>query len=309
MGWSVVQYKKGLTGCVVLDALKRESALWSGLGSGDQGCCAGQARVRPHVFSHEVFSSVVKIKKIRKKFLKRNVLVTRKPRLWEGGGGDNDSSIFGFQSKVYQFEISVVMFCSDMLQCFSDDFPYAPERNSPQAFRHWQKRQMPFRIRLEFHGNQEGGLWFGPLNRLLWCVLLRVIFVLLIASMYQLRIRKNGQPELPVRRIRQRWLIVHIPQWRDLPIHCQIQGFCVLVSPALSEGHGGFFSAEPLPNPQASVPPRDPPGRRLLLHSTEHMSTSSPCSGMPDDVASFSWSSKVIGKNQWRTLNNSLDWS
>jgi hypothetical protein len=54
--------------CVVLDALKRESALRFGLSSGDQGCCAGQARVRPHVFAHEVFSTMVKIKTNREEF-------------------------------------------------------------------------------------------------------------------------------------------------------------------------------------------------------------------------------------------------
>ena len=93
------------------------------MSSGNQGCCAGQARVRPHVFAHEVFSSVVKIKKSREEFLEKNVLVTGEPRFWEGGGGDDDRSIIRFQSKVCQFKISVVVFRSDMLQYLSDDFP------------------------------------------------------------------------------------------------------------------------------------------------------------------------------------------
>ena len=54
-----------------------------------------------------------------------DVLVTREPRFREGGGGDDDRSVFGFQSKVYQFEISVVVFRSDVLQCLSDEVPCA----------------------------------------------------------------------------------------------------------------------------------------------------------------------------------------
>jgi len=40
--------------------------------------------------------------------------------------------------------------------------------------------------------------------------------------------------------------------------------------------HGGFLVVELLPDLQVSVPPRDPPPRRLLLRSAERMSTSSP---------------------------------
>ena len=57
-------HARAIEGSHRCDALRCQSG-------GDKGCFAGQARVRPHVFAHEVFSSVLKIKKIREDFFKR----------------------------------------------------------------------------------------------------------------------------------------------------------------------------------------------------------------------------------------------
>jgi hypothetical protein len=42
---------------MVFDSFEGKAALRSGVASSDESSCAGQARVGPHVFAHEVFSS------------------------------------------------------------------------------------------------------------------------------------------------------------------------------------------------------------------------------------------------------------
>ena len=158
--------------------------------------------------------------------------------------------------------------------------------NSPLAFPRWQMHQKLFRIQLEFPDSREGGLGLGLPDQPPWYVLPQEIFVPSIASMYQLHIQRISQPDKHTSSLVgwtvEKAVVKYIPRWRDLPIHYRIRGFCVLVSRARSEGRGGFFVAEPLPNPQAWVPSRDPPERRLPLRSTGRMSTSSLCSGTPD---------------------------
>ena len=61
------------------------------------------------------------IKKALKKNFRKHALITGEPRFWEGGGGDYNGGVSGFQGEVYQLEICVVVFGTDMLDSCLED--------------------------------------------------------------------------------------------------------------------------------------------------------------------------------------------